>query len=142
VTEPNMNDWNTRIIEEFRANEGRVGPPFEGAPMILVHHIGAKSGTERVAPLVYFPQPDGTMIIIASKGGAPTNPDWYHNIKANPKFDVEVGTDTFRVVAHEIEDDAERDEIWAEVVAERPGFGEYQEKTSRKIPVLLLTRAD
>jgi deazaflavin-dependent oxidoreductase (nitroreductase family) len=110
--------------------------------MVLVHHIGAKSGTERVAPLVYFPQPDGTMIIIASKGGAPTNPDWYHNIKANPKFDVEVGTDTFRVVAHEIEDDAERDEIWAKVVAERPGFGEYQEKTSRKIPVLLLARAD
>ena len=85
------NSWNQGIIDEFRANEGRVGGPFDGAPMILIHHIGAKSGTERVAPLVYFPQDDGTMVIIASKGGSPTNPDWYHNVKANPKFTVEVG---------------------------------------------------
>ena len=135
-----MNDWNAKIIEEFRANEGRVGGPFEGAPMILIHHIGAKSGTERVAPLVYFPQDDATMVIVASKAGAPTNPDWYHNVKANPGFDVEVGTETFRVRAEEVIG-TERDELFEKIAAERPGFGEYQEKTTRKIPVLRLTRA-
>ena len=85
-----MSDWNEKIIKEFRANEGRVGGPFTGSPMILIHHVGARTGTERVAPLVYFPQPDGSMLIIASRRGAPTNPDWYHNLKANPKIDVEV----------------------------------------------------
>ena len=135
-----MNDWNAGIIEEFRANEGRVGGPFEGAPMILVHHIGAKSGTERVTPLVYLPEADGQMVIIASKAGAPTNPDWYHNLKANPKVDVEVGTETFPVDAAEVEG-PERDEIWAEVVARNPGFGEYQEKTTRIIPLIRLARA-
>jgi deazaflavin-dependent oxidoreductase (nitroreductase family) len=134
-----MSDWNDKIIEEFRANEGRVGGPFEGAPMILIHHIGAKSGKERVAPLVWFPQDDGTLVIVASKGGAPTNPDWYHNLKANPTFDVEVGTETFPVTAEEITG-AARDEIFAKIAAERPGFGEYQEKTTRIIPVLRLTR--
>ena len=135
-----MSDWNTKIIEEFRANEGRVGGPFEGAPMILVHHIGAKSGTERVTPLVYFPEADGRMVIIASKAGAPTNPDWYHNLRANPKVDVEVGTETFPVEAAEVEG-AEREEVWARVVARNPGFGEYQEKTTRVIPVVRLTRS-
>jgi deazaflavin-dependent oxidoreductase (nitroreductase family) len=135
-----VSDWNTKIIEEFRANEGRVGGPFEGAPMILIHHIGAKSGTERVTPLVYVPQPGGQMVIIASKAGAPTNPDWYHNLKANPKVDVEVGTETFPVEAAEVES-PEREEIWAQVVARNPGFGEYQEKTTRTIPVIRLTRA-
>ncbi len=135
-----MSDWNTKIIEEFRANEGRVGGPFEGAPMILIHHIGAKSGTERVTPLVYFPEADGQMVIIASKAGAPTNPDWYHNLTANPKIDVEVGTETFPVKAAEVEG-AEREEVWARVVAKNPGFGEYQEKTTRTIPVIRLTRA-
>ncbi|MFC4950638.1 nitroreductase family deazaflavin-dependent oxidoreductase [Pseudonocardia sp. GCM10023141] len=139
MTSPAMNDWNKGIIDEFRANEGRVGGPFEGAPMILIHHVGAKSGTERVAPLVYFPQPDGNMVIVASKGGAPTNPDWYHNLKANPKIDVEVGTETFPVVATEL-DEATRDELWVKIVEERPGFGEYQTKTTRKIPVFVLTR--
>jgi deazaflavin-dependent oxidoreductase (nitroreductase family) len=134
-----FDDWNKKIIEEFRANEGRVGGPFEGAPMILIHHIGAKSGTERVTPLVYFPQDDGTMVIIASKGGAPTNPDWYHNVKANPAFDVEVGTETFPVAAEEVTGE-ERDEIWSKVVAANPGFGEYQQKTTRTIPVVRLTR--
>ena len=105
-----MSDWNTKIIEEFRANEGRVGGPFEGAPMILVHHIGAKSGTERVTPLVYVPQAEGKMLIIASKAGAPTNPDWYHNLKANPKIDVEVGTATFPVETAEV-DGPEREEL-------------------------------
>jgi deazaflavin-dependent oxidoreductase (nitroreductase family) len=107
--------------------------------MILIHHIGAKSGTERVAPLVWFPQDDGSLVIVASKGGAPTNPDWYHNLKANPTFDVEVGTETFAVTAEEFTG-AERDEIFAKIAAERPGFGEYQEKTTRVIPVFRLTR--
>jgi deazaflavin-dependent oxidoreductase (nitroreductase family) len=132
-------EWNQGIINEFRANEGRVGGQFEGAPMILIHHIGAKSGTERVAPLVYFRQDDGSLVIIASKGGAPTNPDWYHNVKANPKFTVDVGTESFPVRAEEVSG-PERDEIWTRVVAERPGFGEYQQKTTRTIPVLRLTR--
>lgn len=134
-----MNDWNRKIVEEFRANEGRVGGPFEGAPMILVHHIGAKSGTERVTPLVYFPQDGDTMVIVASKAGAPTNPDWYHNVKANPKITVEVGTETFPVEATEAEG-AERDAIWAAVVAANPGFGEYQKKTTRTIPLVKLRR--
>jgi deazaflavin-dependent oxidoreductase (nitroreductase family) len=134
------NDWNQQIINEFRANAGRVGGMFEGASMILIHHVGAKTGTERVAPLVYFPEPDGSMIIIASKGGAPENPAWYHNLKAHPKIDVEVGAETFPVVAEEVTGE-ERARIWERVVAEAPGFGEYQQKTSRTIPVLRLTRA-
>ena len=89
---PDMSDWNSGVIAEFRANEGKVGGYFEGAPMILLHHIGARSGTVRVTPLVYFPQDDGSMLVVASKGGAPTNPDWYHNVLANPRFEVEVGT--------------------------------------------------
>ena len=135
-----MSDWNTKIIEEFRANEGRVGGPFEGAPMILIHHIGARSGTERVTPLVYFPQDDGRMVIIASKAGAPTNPDWYHNVKAHPEIDVEVGTATFPVLVTEATG-PERDDIWSRAVAAMPGFAEYQEKTERTIPVLVLTPA-
>lgn len=135
-----MSDWNDKIIDEFRANGGRVGGPFEGAPMILVHHIGARSGTERVTPLVYFPQDDDRMVIIASKAGAPTNPDWYHNVKAHPEIDVEVGTETFPVVVTEATG-TERDDIWARAVVAMPGFGGYQEKTDRVIPVLVLTRA-
>jgi len=134
-----MSDWNDKIIQEFRANEGRVGGPFEGAPMILIHHVGARSGTERVTPLVYFPQGE-QMVIIASKAGAPTNPDWYHNLKAHPAIDVEVGTETFPVVVAEAEG-TERGEIWSRVVAANPGVGEYQERTDQTIPVLVLTRA-
>ena len=136
-----MSDWNASIIEEFRANEGRVGGMFEGAPMILIHHVGAKTRTERVSPLVYFPEDGGRMLIIASKGGSPTNPDWYHNLKANPRINVEVGTQTFPVSAEEL-DPSERDQVWARLVAERPGFGEYQERTTRTIPVVRLTPVD
>ena len=134
-----MSDWNTSIIEEFRANEGRVGGPFEGAPMILIHHIGARSGTERVNPLVYFPDGD-RMVIVASKGGAPTNPDWYHNVKAHPRITVEVGTDTFPVDVEEVTGD-ERDALWVRVTERMPGFADYQSKVSRRIPLLTLTRA-
>ena len=135
-----MSDWNQKIIEEFRANEGRVGGPFEGAPMILVHHIGARSGTERVTPLVYFPEDGGRMLIVASKAGAPTNPDWYHNLRAHPEVDVEVGTETFPVRVAEVTG-PEREEVWDGVVAANPGFGDYQRKTERTIPVLRLERA-
>ena len=132
-----MSDWNESVIAEFRANEGRVGGYFEGAPMILLHHIGARTGTVRVNPLVYFPQDDGSMLVVASKGGAPTNPDWYHNLLANPRFEVEVGTRTFTVEASEL-DGPERTAKWPEIVAARPGFGDYETRTSRTIPVLRL----
>ncbi|HYH30108.1 MAG TPA: nitroreductase family deazaflavin-dependent oxidoreductase [Pseudonocardia sp.] len=135
-----MNDWNQQVIDEFRANSGRVGGMFEGAPMILIHHVGAKSGAERVAPLVYFPEDEGRMVIVASAGGAPTHPAWYHNLRANPKIDVEVGVRTYPVLAEEITG-ADRDEVWQRVVAERPGFADYQEKTERTIPLLRLTPA-
>jgi deazaflavin-dependent oxidoreductase (nitroreductase family) len=134
-----VNDWNRKVIDEFRANEGKVGGQFAGAPMILVHHFGAKSGVERVSPMVYFPDGD-RMLIVASAAGAPKNPDWYHNLKANPEVPVEVGPDTFRVVVEELAA-AERAEKWAAITAVMPGFAEYQEKTSRQIPVLALSRA-
>jgi deazaflavin-dependent oxidoreductase (nitroreductase family) len=133
-----VNDWNKQIIAEFRANRGRVGGPFEGATMLLLHHVGARSGTERVTPLVYFPDGD-RMVIVASAAGAPKNPDWYHNIKASPRVEVEVGTDTVAVEAQELAG-VERDEKWAEITAAAPGFAEYQTKTSRVIPVIALKR--
>lgn len=132
------NDWNTKIIEEFRKNEGRVGGRFEGAPMVILHTIGAKSGEERENPLVYLP--DGKRIFVfASKGGAPTNPDWYHNLLAHPEVKVEVGTESYAGVATPVTGD-ERDQIWAKQVKERPGFGEYERKTTRKIPVIAIER--
>jgi deazaflavin-dependent oxidoreductase (nitroreductase family) len=134
-------DYNTKIIEEFRANGGRVGGPWAGTPMILIHHIGAKSGIERVTPLGCFPQPDGRFAVVASNGGSPTHPDWYHNVKANPRIKVEVGTQTFTVLAEELDDDA-RAELWPSLVANAPSLGEYQTRTTRQIPVFMLTRRD
>jgi deazaflavin-dependent oxidoreductase (nitroreductase family) len=134
-----MSDWNTSVIEEFRANEGKVGGQFEDAFLILIHHIGAKSGTERVTPVGCFPQPDGRFAIIASDGGAPTNPDWYYNLKAHPEINVEFGAETFAVAVRELEG-AEREKVWADAVSAAPWLGEYQNKTTRTIPVLLLTR--
>ncbi|WP_432545774.1 nitroreductase/quinone reductase family protein [Kineococcus sp. SYSU DK004] len=132
-----MNDWNTRIIEEFRQNEGRVGGPFEGAPMVLVHHRGRRSGAERVSPMVYQPV-DGAYAVFASKAGAPTNPDWYHNLLANPETTVEVGTDTVAVRVRELHDE-ERSAVWERQKAASPGFAEYEVKAApRQIPVLLL----
>ena len=130
-------DFNARIIEEFRANQGVVGGPFEGATLLLLHHVGARSGKDRINPLVYNRDGD-RYVVFASKAGAPTNPDWYHNLKANPKFDVEVGTQTLPVTAEEITG-SEYAAKWAEIVAKAPGFGEYQSKTDRAIPVILLT---
>jgi deazaflavin-dependent oxidoreductase (nitroreductase family) len=134
-----VNDFNTEITEEFRANEGRVGGPFAGATMILIHHIGAKSGIERVSPLGCFPQGDGRFAIVASNGGSPTNPDWSYNLKANPRIKAEVGTQTFWVLAEEL-DDTGRAELWPKLVAEYPAVGEYQARTTRQIPVFMLTR--
>ena len=140
---PDANDWNQGIITEFRANEGRVGGPFAGAPMILVHHVGRTSGKEYVSPLVYLPGEGGDdpIYIFASKGGAPTHPDWYRNVIAAGQATVEVGADTYQVTVAEVAGD-ERDRIYAEQVKRMPGFGEYAQKTEgiRKIPVLRLAR--
>ena len=129
-------DWNRKIIEEFRANEGRVGGPFEGAPMVLLHHKGAKSGTERVSPLVYRREGDRD-VIFASKAGAPTNPDWFHNLVAHPETKIEVGTDVIPVRARVAEGD-EREAIWTAQKQAMPGFAEYEAKTTRQIPVVVL----
>jgi len=133
--------YNTKIIEEFRANRGRVGGPWAGTPMILIHHIGARSGIERVSPLACSPQAGGRFAVIASNGGSPTHPDWYYNLKANPKIKAEVGGETFTVLAEEL-DDAARAGLWPRLVAEAPSLGEFQARTTRQIPVFMLTRQD
>jgi deazaflavin-dependent oxidoreductase (nitroreductase family) len=132
-------DWNRQIIEEFRANQGKVGGMFEGMPILLVHHTGAKTGTERVNPVAYQKLDDGGWAIFASKGGYPKNPDWYHNLVANPKARIEVGTDEYDVVAHEAKGD-ERERIWTTQKERYHGFAEYEEKTKgiRDIPVMVL----
>ena len=137
-------DWNTNIIAEFRANEGRVGGSFEGAPMVLVHHRGRKSGREYVIPVMYFPhdtEPDA-IYAFATKAGAPTNPDWYYNLTAAGDGSVERGTETYKVTVRELAG-AERDHIYAEQARRYPGFAEYARQTdgSRIIPVLELRRA-
>ena len=132
-----MSDFNARIVDEFRANDGRVGDPFEDSSLILIHHVGAKSGIERVTPLGCFPQPDGRLAIVASNGGAEKTPDWYYNLKAHPEVNVEFGTESFEVAVRE---DAERERVWADAVRAAPGLGEYQNKVARRIPVLLLAR--
>jgi deazaflavin-dependent oxidoreductase (nitroreductase family) len=131
-----MADFNQQIIDEFRANEGKVGGPFEGAPMLLLHSTGAKSGTERVNPMVYRQLDDG-WAVFASKGGAPTHPDWYHNLRANPEATVEVGTESIDVEAHVAEGD-ERERIWSAQKAIMPGFADYERNTIRTIPVIVL----
>jgi deazaflavin-dependent oxidoreductase (nitroreductase family) len=132
-------DFNARIIDEFRANDGRVGGPFEGGTLLLLHHVGAKTGAARVNPLMYNRDGD-RYVIFASKAGAPTNPAWYHNLLANPKTTIEVGTDTIDVVASEATGE-ERDRLYSTQAEERPQFAEYQANTDRVIPVVLLTPA-
>ena len=134
-----MKAFNNSIVEEFRANGGVVGGPFEGATLLLLTSTGAKSGQQRLAPLAYLTI-DGKMIIVGSKAGADTNPDWVHNIRANPRAHVEVGTDAYDVTVRELPPE-ERDETYPKVVALAPGFGEYQENTSRVIPLFELQRA-
>lgn len=132
-------DWNARIIAEFRANAGRVGGQFEGAPLLLLHTTGAKSGVERVNPMMYQAV-DGGWAVFASKAGADTNPDWFHNATRNPRAEIEVGTERVEVVARVTEGE-ERERIWSEQKRRYPGFADYEQKTSRQIPVLILERA-
>ena len=122
-------------------NQGRVGGSLAGTPMILIHHIGARSGTERVTPLACNPQLDGRFAIVASNGGSPAHPAWYYNIKAHPRITVELGPQTFTVVAEELDETA-RAELWPKLIADSPDLGEHQAKTRRKIPVFILTRQD
>ena len=134
-----MADWNAKIIEEFRANEGRVGGMFEGHPILLLHHTGAKTSTPRVNPLAYQPLDGGRWAVFGSKGGAPTNPDWYHNLIAHPDVAIEVGTDTIEVTARVAEGE-ERNGIWAKQKTLMPAFAGYELKTARQIPVVILER--
>lgn len=133
-----VQDWNTKIIEEFRTNAGRVGGPFEGAPVLLLHTTGAKSGRQRVSPMMYLDL-DAHRYVFASKAGADSHPDWYHNLVTHPDVTVEVGTETYRATATTVTG-AERDHIFAEQAARYPGFAGYAEKTSRVIPVVEITR--
>ena len=139
-----MSDWNTTTIEEFRANEGRVGGNFEGAPMTLLHTRGRTSGREYVTPTMYLPhetEPD-TIYVFATKSGAPTNPDWYRNLTAAGDGTVERGTETYQVIVHELTG-AERDRVYAEQARRYPGFADYERRTAgvRTIPVVELKRA-
>jgi deazaflavin-dependent oxidoreductase (nitroreductase family) len=140
MTEPNeRSDFNKKVIEEFRANGGKVGGPFEGAPMVLLTTIGAKSGNQTTTPLVY--KQDGDRIVIfASMGGAPKHPAWYHNLVANPQVIIEVGSERSGATA-EVITGPEHDRIYAEQATIMPGFAEYQAKTTRVIPVVALKRS-
>lgn len=130
-------DFNARIIEEFRANQGQVGGPFEGSTLLLLHHVGAKSGKDRINPLAY--NRDGNRyVVFASKAGAPTNPDWYHNLKAHPDVRIDVGTETIEVRAEEATGE-DRDRLFRAQAERSPQFAEYQSKTERVIPVIVLT---
>jgi deazaflavin-dependent oxidoreductase (nitroreductase family) len=141
-------DYNTEIIKEFRANQGRVGGMWAGTTLILIHHIGAKSGIERVTPVACSPQGEGRFAILAANGGSPTHPNWYYNLKAHPQITVEVGTQTFTVLAEEL-GGTPRAQLWPKLVAEwpkpvagSPDLGAAQARTTRQFPVLLLTRQD
>jgi len=138
------NDWNERTIAEFRANEGRVGGHFEGAPIVLVHHRGRKSGREFINPMMYLPDDndEDTIYVFASKAGAPSNPDWYHNLIAAGEGTVERGIETYRVTLRELVGD-ERDRVYDEQAQRYPGFADYARRTAgvRTIPVLELRRA-
>jgi deazaflavin-dependent oxidoreductase (nitroreductase family) len=134
-----MDDFNKGVIEEFRANGGRVGGPFDGAPLLLLTSIGAKSGAARTTPLMYLP--DGErLVIFASKAGAPTNPAWYHNLVANPSATIEVGSDTFDVDVS-VATGEERERLFNQQSELMPQFADYAQKTTRQIPVVVLERA-
>ena len=132
-------DWNTKVIEEFRANGGKVGGSFEGAPLLLLHTTGARSGQDRVSPVMYQDL-GGDVAVFASKAGAPTNPDWYHNLLANPDVTAEIGTET-RPYRARVATGDERASIWDRQKQSFPGFADYETKTSREIPVVVLAPA-
>ena len=129
--------WNRAIIEEFRANGGQVAS-FAHQPLLLLTHRGARTGTTRTNPLAVFQDGD-RYVVVASKGGAPTNPDWYHNLKTNPAASIEVGNERFDVVAEEAGPD-ERERLWSMITASNPAFAAYERKTPRTIPVIVLRR--
>lgn len=135
-----MNDWNANIIAEFRANGGKVGGQFEGAPLLLLHTTGAKSGLERINPMMYQDLGDGRVAVFASKAGADTNPDWYRNLTVNPDVVVEIGADT-RAFRARTAPTSEREPIWSKQKADYPGFAGYEELTAREIPVVILDPA-
>ena len=134
-----MSDWNRQVIDEFRANGGKVAQ-FDGRPLLLLHHTGARTGTERVNPLVYQPLGEN-FAVFGSKAGADTNPSWYHNLSAHPDTTVEVGADTVKVRARVAEGE-ERDRIWEQQKRDNPNFAEYELLTSRPIPVVILERVE
>jgi deazaflavin-dependent oxidoreductase (nitroreductase family) len=133
------NNWNERIIAEFRAHEGRVGGSFEGRTLLLLHHTGARTGIVRVNPVAYQALHDGAWAIFGSKGGAPSHPHWYLNLVANPQATIEVGTETFPVTAR-VAQGEERERIWGKQKKDMPGFADYEKRTSRQIPVIILER--
>jgi deazaflavin-dependent oxidoreductase (nitroreductase family) len=135
-----MSDWNAKIIEEFRANGGKVWGNFEGSPLLLLHTTGARSGQERVNPVMYQDLGDGRVAVFASKAGQPTNPDWYHNVVAHPEVTAEIGTGTRTFRARTAPPD-ERAPIWDRQKQAYPGFAEYEANTSREIPVVILEPA-
>ena len=137
-TDAGMKSFNEKIIEEFRANGGKVGGQFEGAPMLLLTTTGAKTGRRLTSPLVYAQDGD-RLLVFASKAGAPTNPAWYHNLVANPTVTVEVGTETLEARATVVTGE-ERDRLYAEQAKRMPNFATYQENTTRVIPVVALER--
>ncbi len=137
-----MNEWEERnrgVIEEFRASRDKIGGPLEGRPMLLLTHTGRRSGRRRTTPLVYL-EDDGRVYVVGSKGGAPTHPDWYHNLVANPRVTVEIGTEEYEADA-KVVTGPERDRLYAKLVDRMPFFGDYQKKTTRVIPVVELVRA-
>ncbi|WP_018222316.1 nitroreductase family deazaflavin-dependent oxidoreductase [Salinispora pacifica] len=134
-----MDDWNEKIIKEFRENNGQVGGQFAGSPLLLLHTVGARSGQPRLNPVMYQKLDHG-YAVFASKAGAPSHPDWYHNLRAHPQVKAEIGTDTFDLVARVAAGD-ERERIWSAQKEAFPGFAEYEAKTDRKIPVVVLEAA-
>ena len=133
-------DYNRQVIEEFRANEGKVGGVWEHTPLLMLTTTGAKSGERRITPMAYMP--DGNhLIVFASAGGAPTHPGWYHNLLANPEVTVEVGTETFAAIAA-VTEGSERDRLWVKAVELYSSLAEHQAKTTRQIPVIALSRRE
>lgn len=133
-----MSDWNNKIIEEFRANAGKVGGHFAGKPMLLIHTTGAKTSKPRVNPVIYTTDGD-KLVVIASKGGAPTHPDWYYNLLAHPLVTVELGTEQFQARA-EVVPEPDRTRLYKQMITVMDSFTEYERKTTRIIPVIALTR--
>src|SRR5277367_5891160 len=132
-------DFTESVIAAFRANKGRVGGDLAGTPIVLIHHLGARTRAEHVTPVAYSSLPDGRLVIAASNGGSPTHPAWYHNIKTHPTIEVELGAETFTALAEEVTG-AARADLWPKLVAVSPALGEFQAKTTRRIPLFTLTK--